>query len=98
MNHTDVGCDNFIGTAQGLRMIDWEKPRVDDCSYDLSCFLSEPAQLWSSPHVLTVEDREAFIERCPLKWKKRRASQKKDSHQGTYGFFTLDSMGGNQAL
>ena len=62
LNHTDVGCDNFIRTAQGLRMIDWEKPRVDDCSYDLSCFLSEPAQLWSSPHVLTVEDREAFIE------------------------------------
>jgi thiamine kinase-like enzyme len=62
LNHTDVGCDNFIRTAQGLRMIDWEKPRVDDCSYDLSCFLSEPAQLWCSPHVLTVEDREAFIE------------------------------------
>jgi thiamine kinase-like enzyme len=62
LNHTDVGCDNFIRTAQGLRMIDWEKPRVDDCSYDLSCFLSEPVQLWCSPHVLNAEDREAFIE------------------------------------
>jgi len=62
LNHTDVVCDNFIRTAEGLRMIDWEKPRVDDCSYDLSCFLSEPAQLWCSPHVLTAEDREAFIE------------------------------------
>ena len=62
LNHTDVGCDNFIRTAEGLRMIDWEKPRVDDCSYDLSCFLSEPAQLWCSPHVLNAEDREAFIE------------------------------------
>ena len=62
LNHTDVGCDNFIRTPQGLRMIDWEKPRVDDCSYDLSCFLSEPAQLWCSPQVLKAEDREAFIE------------------------------------
>jgi thiamine kinase-like enzyme len=62
LNHTDVVCDNFIRTAEGLRMIDWEKPRVDDCSYDLSCFLSEPAQLWCSPHVLNGEDREAFIE------------------------------------
>ena len=62
LNHTDVGCDNFIRTAEGLRMIDWEKPRVDDCSYDLSCFLSEPAELWCSPHVLNAEEREAFIE------------------------------------
>ena len=62
LNHTDVGCDNFIRTAEGLRMIDWEKPRVDDCSYDLSCFLSEPAELWCSPHVLKAAEREAFIE------------------------------------
>ena len=62
LNHTDVGCDNFIRTAEGLRMIDWEKPRVDDCSYDLSCFLSEAAELWCSPHVLKAAEREAFIE------------------------------------
>ncbi len=62
LNHTDVGCDNFIRTPAGLRMIDWEKPRVDDCSYDLSCFLSEPAQLWCSPHVLNAADRGAFVE------------------------------------
>ena len=30
LNHTDVACDNFIKTCEGLRMIDWEKPRVDD--------------------------------------------------------------------
>jgi thiamine kinase-like enzyme len=44
-------------------MIDWEKPRVDDCSYDLSCFLSEPAQLWCTADILKIEDREAFINR-----------------------------------
>ena len=63
LNHTDVVCDNFIRTSQGLRMIDWEKPRVDDCSYDLSCFLSEPAQLWCTADILKIEDREAFINR-----------------------------------
>jgi thiamine kinase-like enzyme len=61
LNHTDVVCDNFIKTSEGLRMIDWEKPRVDDVTYDLSCFLSEPAQVWCSEHVLDTEDREAFI-------------------------------------
>ena len=43
-------------------MIDWEKPRVDDCSYDLSCFLSEPAQLWCTPDVMKAEDGRAFLE------------------------------------
>jgi thiamine kinase-like enzyme len=62
LNHTDVVCDNFIRTSQGLRMIDWEKPRVDDCSYDLGCFLSEPAQLWCTPDVMKAEDAQAFLE------------------------------------
>ena len=44
LNHTDLCCENFIRTADGLRLIDWEKPRVDDDSYDLGCFLSEPAE------------------------------------------------------
>ena len=62
LNHTDVVCDNFIRTSEGLRMIDWEKPRLDDCSYDLSCFLSEPAQLWCTADVMKVEDRKVFLE------------------------------------
>ena len=62
LNHTDVVCDNFIRTSQGLRMIDWEKPRVDDCSYDLGCFLSEPAQLWCTTDVMKAEDGRAFLE------------------------------------
>jgi thiamine kinase-like enzyme len=63
LNHTDVVSDNFIRTSKGLRMIDWEKPRVDDCSYDLSCFLSEAAQLWCTAEVLATADGEAFIEK-----------------------------------
>ncbi|UCF95225.1 MAG: phosphotransferase [Desulfobacterales bacterium] len=62
LNHTDVVCDNFIRTSEGLRMIDWEKPRVDDRSYDLSCFLSEPAQLWCTADILAAADRQAFLE------------------------------------
>lgn len=62
LNHTDVVCDNFKRTIRGLRMIDWEKPRIDDCTYDLSCFLSEAAQLWCSNYVLDTHDQEKFIE------------------------------------
>ena len=62
VNHTDVVCDNFIRTADGLRMIDWEKPRADDCSYDIGCFLSEPAQLWCTEDIATPEDRDGFVQ------------------------------------
>jgi len=61
LNHTDVASDNFIVTPAGLRLIDWEKPRVDDRSYDLCCFLSEPAQLWCSPIVVDSAERERFL-------------------------------------
>ena len=61
LNHTDVSCDNFIKTAEGLKLIDWEKPRVDDCSYDICCFLSEPVQMWCSRKILRSEDRVNFL-------------------------------------
>jgi len=61
LNHTDVACDNFIKTSKGLRLIDWEKPRVDDCTYDLCCFLSEPVQLWCSEKAMSSADQEAFL-------------------------------------
>lgn len=59
--HSDLCCENFINTADGLRLIDWEKPRVDDCTYDIGCFLSEPAELYNSRQVLNSEDRRNFI-------------------------------------
>jgi thiamine kinase-like enzyme len=62
LNHTDVACDNFIKTAEGLRMIDWEKPRVDDYSYDIGCFLSEPAQLWCTEKIMSSQDRDKFLQ------------------------------------
>jgi len=62
LNHTDVACDNFIKTAKGLRMIDWEKPRVDDYSYDIGCFLSEGAQLWCTEKIMSSADRDRFLQ------------------------------------
>ncbi len=62
LNHTDLCFGNFINMAQGLRLIDWEKPRVDDCSYDICCFLSEPAELYNSRRVLNPEERMNFLE------------------------------------
>jgi thiamine kinase-like enzyme len=61
INHTDVAVDNFIKTKNGLKLIDWEKPRFDDCSYDLCCFLAEPCQLWCMPEVLPAAGREVFL-------------------------------------
>ena len=61
INHTDVAVDNFIKTKDGLKLIDWEKPRFDDCSYDICCFLSEPCQLWCVPEVLSPAGREIFL-------------------------------------
>ena len=62
LNHTDLCCENFVKTADGIRLIDWEKPRVDDGTYDLGCFLSEPAQLYNSRKVLNSEERSGLIE------------------------------------
>ncbi len=60
--HTDLCCENFVKTAEGLRLIDWEKPRVDDCTYDISCFFSEPVELYNSRKVLNSEERMYFID------------------------------------
>jgi len=62
INHTDTAIDNFINTAEGLKLIDWEKPRLDDCSYDVSCFLCEPCQLWCTKDILSPEGHEIFLE------------------------------------
>jgi thiamine kinase-like enzyme len=62
LNHKDVVCDNIIQTTDGLKLIDWEKPGVDDCTYDICCILSHPAQLWCSQKTLPPKDLERFID------------------------------------
>lgn len=60
--HTDVSQDNFIMTSRGLRLIDWEKPRLDDGTYDICCFMCEPAELWCGKQVLNAAQRDTFVE------------------------------------
>ncbi len=62
LNHTDLCFGNFINMAQGLRLIDWEKPRVDDYTYDVCCFISEPAEMYNSRKVLNPKERMNFLE------------------------------------
>jgi thiamine kinase-like enzyme len=59
--HTDVVNDNFILSPQGLKLIDWEKPRIDDASYDLCCFLGTPPELWSSSRIMRDEEKNLFL-------------------------------------
>ena len=59
--HTDVCNDNFIRSPRGLKLIDWEKPRIDDPSYDLCCFLGAPSELWSSPRTMKKEEVDLFL-------------------------------------
>ena len=61
LNHTDLAIDNFIRTSDGLRLIDWEKPRLDDHTYDLCCFLAAPTQFWCSPRLLPPEGRDRLL-------------------------------------
>lgn len=61
LTHTDLCCENFVKTADGLRLIDWEKPRVDDYTYDLCCFISEPVALYNSRKALNSEERRYFL-------------------------------------
>ena len=42
INHTDLAVDSFIKTRDGLKMINSEKPRFDDSTYDVYCLLSRP--------------------------------------------------------
>lgn len=60
--HTDLVPSNFIDTGSRVYLLDWEKGRIDDPSYDLAVFLSPLANLWDSPRVLTEEEKSTFLE------------------------------------
>ena len=59
--HTDVVNDNFICTNDDVRIIDWEKPRIDDPSYDLCVFLGKPSQLWGAKRLMTENEKKIFL-------------------------------------
>lgn len=63
--HTDVQAHNFIvgePTADRAKLVDWEKPMLDDGSYDLCHFLTPTSTLWKMEYVLSDAQRAAFIE------------------------------------
>jgi len=60
--HTDVVNDNFLRSNKCIKIIDWEKPRIDDESYDLCVFLGKPPQLWASKRLMTEYEKNVFIE------------------------------------
>lgn len=59
--HTDVVNDNFIRSPEGIKIIDWEKPRIDDGTYDVCVFLGKPPQIWGASRLMEEGEREYFI-------------------------------------
>ncbi|MFW6138207.1 MAG: phosphotransferase [Spirochaetota bacterium] len=59
--HTDAVNDNFIRCHEGTKIIDWEKPRIDDCTYDLCVFMGRPPQIWASTRLMQGEERNRFL-------------------------------------
>lgn len=60
--HTDLVPSNFIDMGNKAYLIDWEKARIDDPSYDIAVFCSKISNLWDSPAVLTADEKKTFIE------------------------------------
>ncbi len=63
--HTDVQAHNFIvadPTAARAKLVDWEKPMLDDGSYDLCHFLTPTSTLWKCEYVLSDAQRAEFLE------------------------------------
>lgn len=63
--HTDVQAHNFIvadPSAPRAKLVDWEKPMLDDGSYDLCHFLTPTSTLWKMDYVLTDAQRVAFLD------------------------------------
>ena len=62
--HTDVQAHNFVVDdphAARAMLVDWEKPKLDDGSYDLCNFLTPTCTLWKMDYVLSDAQRAAFL-------------------------------------
>jgi aminoglycoside phosphotransferase (APT) family kinase protein len=62
--HTDVQAHNFIvadPSSERAKLVDWEKPMLDDGSYDLCHFLTPTSTLWKCEYVLSDAQRAAFL-------------------------------------
>lgn len=62
--HTDVQAHNIIvddPAAARAMLVDWEKPMLDDSSYDLCHFLTPTSTLWKMNYVLSDAQHAAFL-------------------------------------
>jgi thiamine kinase-like enzyme len=59
--HTDVQAHNFVVGVAGARLVDWEKPVWDDCTYDLCHFLARTSTRWKCGVDLTPEQCQVFL-------------------------------------
>jgi Ser/Thr protein kinase RdoA (MazF antagonist) len=63
--HTDVQAHNFVveRTAHGpiCRLVDWERPLIDDPTYDLAHFIIPTTTRWKLGHSFTPAEIEGFL-------------------------------------
>ena len=61
--HTDVQAHNFVvGRDGAARLVDWEKPLIDDPTYDLAHFLAPTTTRWKCDLDLTGRQEVLFLE------------------------------------
>lgn len=64
--HTDVQAHNFVVEERPdgprPRLVDWERPLIDDPSYDLAHFTIPTTTRWKAGYILSPAERERFLE------------------------------------
>ena len=65
--HTDVQAHNFIvasdepDAAHDCRLVDWERPLLDDPTYDLAHFLIPTTTQWKCGYTFSPAEQELFL-------------------------------------
>jgi len=59
--HTDLVPSNLIDNGTDIFIVDWEKARIDDASYDLAVFFSNSAAIWDSKELIGKAERYQFL-------------------------------------
>jgi len=52
---------NLIDNGTDIFIVDWEKARIDDASYDLAVFFSNSAAIWDSKELIGKAERYQFL-------------------------------------